>query len=113
MARLFADENFSFPIVEALRNLGHDVLTVNQIGKADQGWADQEVLLFCVAQKRILLTKNRRHFYKLHLNFRSYPGIVACTEDADFAGSAIRIDQALSGSDLTGQFLRIYCLPRK
>jgi hypothetical protein len=111
MARLFADENFSFPIVEALRTLGHDVLTVNQIGKANQRWADQEVLLFCVAQQRILLTKNRRHFYKLHLNFRGHPGIIACTEDPDFAGSAKRIHQALSGSDVTGQFLRIYCPP--
>ena len=30
MARLYADENFPFPAVEALRRLGHDVLTMTK-----------------------------------------------------------------------------------
>jgi len=28
MARLYADENFPLPVVEELRQLGHDVLTM-------------------------------------------------------------------------------------
>ena len=34
MARLYADENFSQPAVERLRELGHDVLTVQSAGES-------------------------------------------------------------------------------
>ena len=34
MARLFADENFPLPAVEALRRLGYNVLTIHEAGKA-------------------------------------------------------------------------------
>ena len=37
MARLFADENFPNPTVEGLRQLGHDVLTVAEMGLAGLG----------------------------------------------------------------------------
>lgn len=30
MARLYANENFPLPVVEALRRLGHDVLTIQE-----------------------------------------------------------------------------------
>jgi len=33
MARLYADENFPLPVVEALRLRGHDVLTAFEAGK--------------------------------------------------------------------------------
>jgi hypothetical protein len=36
MALFYADENFPLPVVEALRRLGHDVLTVEEDGKAHQ-----------------------------------------------------------------------------
>ena len=36
MARFFADEQFPLPVVELLRNLGHDVLTVQEAGNANQ-----------------------------------------------------------------------------
>jgi len=32
MARLYANENFPLPVVEALRRLGHDVLTIQHKG---------------------------------------------------------------------------------
>jgi uncharacterized protein DUF5615 len=34
MARLYADENFPLPVVEELRRLGHDVLTIYETGQA-------------------------------------------------------------------------------
>jgi hypothetical protein len=34
MVRFYADEQFPFPVVEHLRNFGHDVLTVQEAGKA-------------------------------------------------------------------------------
>ena len=109
MARLFADEDFSFPIVERLRLLGHDVITVRDIGKANQRWPDDEVFFFAVAQRRTILSKNRRHFFELHQQFSAHHGIVACTEDPDFDGATRRIHEAVSASgSLAGQFIRIY-----
>jgi Domain of unknown function (DUF5615) len=37
MARLYADEDFPLPVVEELRRLGHDVRTVQEAGRANQG----------------------------------------------------------------------------
>ncbi|XGW00464.1 MAG: DUF5615 family PIN-like protein [Leptolyngbya sp. BL-A-14] len=50
MARLYADEQFPLPVVEALRSFGHDVLTVQESGNA--GFADPQVLAFAISQKR-------------------------------------------------------------
>jgi hypothetical protein len=34
MAKLYSNENFPLPVVEELRQLGHDVLTIQETGKA-------------------------------------------------------------------------------
>jgi len=36
VARFYADENFPLPVVEALHELGHDILTVLEAGQAEQ-----------------------------------------------------------------------------
>ena len=64
MARLYADEQFPRPVVEYLRRLGHDVLTVQAAGIS--GKPDLEVLSFAIADQRAVLTQNRRDFVKLH-----------------------------------------------
>ena len=46
MARLYANENFPLPVVEALRQRGHDVLTIQETGGAGQAMADEAVLAF-------------------------------------------------------------------
>ncbi len=35
MAQFYADEQFPFPVLELLRALGHDVLTVQEAENAD------------------------------------------------------------------------------
>jgi len=42
VARLYANENFPLPAVEQLRRLGHNVLTVQETGKAEQSLSDEE-----------------------------------------------------------------------
>ena len=42
MSRLLADENFPLPVVEELRRLRHDVLTVQEAGRGNQQFPDQE-----------------------------------------------------------------------
>ncbi|PAW77793.1 MAG: hypothetical protein B9S33_20035 [Pedosphaera sp. Tous-C6FEB] len=109
MARLFADENFPQPVVAALRSLGHDVLTVAEIGRANQGWPDDEVLAYAADHRRVLLTVNRLHFRRLHVLRPAHAGIVACTEDVDFDGLARRVHAALAAApSASGQFIRIY-----
>lgn len=62
MAQIYANENFPLPVVEELRRLGHDIVTTYESGRAGIAVPDEAVLAFSVAEKRILLTINRKHF---------------------------------------------------
>jgi len=108
MALLYADENFSYPVVEELRRLGHDVLTAHEAGQANQGIIDADVLVFATGRGRAVLTFNRRHFIRLHRQGQPHPGIVICTRDDNIAALAVRIDQAIARRpSLDDQLLRI------
>ena len=108
MAQLFADEDFPFPVVAELRRLGHDVLTVRDVGLANLKTPDEDVLAFAISQGRAVLTRNRRHFGRLHALVRPHAGIVVCTQDLDFIGQASRIHVLLSSSGtLVHQLLRV------
>lgn len=56
MARLYANENFPLAVVESLRLLGHDVLTVREAGTDNQRISDEAVLAFATAQQRAAVT---------------------------------------------------------
>ncbi len=108
MARLYADEDFPFPVVEGLRQLGRDVLTTLEAGRANQGIADADQLAYATSIGRATLTRNRRHFIPLHRGNPRHTGIISVTDDPDFAGQATRIDSALAGrSTLAGQHVRV------
>ncbi len=108
MARLYSDEDFSYPVVEELRRLGHDVLTAQEAGQANLSVTDSAVRAFAISRVRAVLTFNRRHFINLHRRVPSHRGILVCTRDDDVAGLARRIDQAILGCQtLDGQLLRI------
>jgi hypothetical protein len=76
LARFYANENFPLPVVERLRDLGHDVLTVLEAGSAGQSIPDEEVLALAVGEQRCVLTFNRRHFIRLHRGNPTHAGIV-------------------------------------
>jgi hypothetical protein len=108
MGRLYANENFPLPVVEELRRLGHDVLTSQEAGNAGQRVPDVEVLEFAIAQACAVLTLNRRHFVRLHLERQDHHGIIACTYDANFAALASRVHSALTATaDLRGHLVRV------
>lgn len=108
MARFYANENFPLPVVVVPRQLGHDVLTSQEAGNAGQRIPDQEVLHFAVLNQRTVLTFNRRHFIKLHLQSAVHFGIIACTYDPDFTALARRIDVAVAAAGkLAGVLLRV------
>jgi len=107
--RLYADENFPLPVVEELRRLGHDVLTMYEDGKANQSVPDDEVLTLATEGRRALLTTNRRHFIRLHRRVAEHGGIIVCTFDPDFTGQAQRVSEAIeNASSLAGQLFRVY-----
>jgi hypothetical protein len=109
VARLYADENFPFPVVEKLRQLGHDVLTLQEAGYGDQAISDKIVLEQAFLKRRALLTINRKHFIALHKSSLQHAGILVCSFDPQFCEQADRIHQALEeyGDDLYGQLFRI------
>lgn len=95
MARLYANENFPLPVVEELRRLGHDVLTIQEMDKAKQSISDERVLAFASEQNRVLLTLNRKHFIRLHNVQPGHAGIIVCSFDLDFVSQAQRIHKAI------------------
>lgn len=108
MASLYANENFPLPAVEALRLLGHDVVTTSERGQAGLAIPDDHVLAFATTERRILLTINRKHFIRLHRNTPSHAGIIVCTFDLDYAGLAQRIHNALTEHpSMDGQLVRV------
>ncbi|QDV39667.1 DUF5615 family PIN-like protein [Tautonia plasticadhaerens] len=108
MARLYADENFPRPVVEALRGLGHDVLTALEAGQAGQRIADDAVLAYAHSLARAVLTHNRKHFRGLHASGQEHSGIVICTEDRDFGMLAVRVAAALAeAGDPSGRLIRV------
>ena len=48
MADLYADENFHYDVVQALRLLGHNVLTAQEAGQAYQRIPDPAVLAYAI-----------------------------------------------------------------
>lgn len=108
MADCYANENFPLPVVEALRELGHNLLTTYESGKAGQAVSDEDVLAFATGVSRIVLTLNRRHFIRLHQVIPSHSGIIVCTYDPDFGALAGRIHAELEAYlDWTGRLVRI------
>src|SRR5262245_26220342 len=96
MAQLYANENFPLPVVEELRRLGHDVLTTYESGRAGTAIPDDEVLAYSVAEARILLTINRKHFIRLHRQKPDHTGIIVCTFGVDFVALGQRIHEAVT-----------------
>ena len=108
MVRCYANANFPLAVVERLRKLGHDVLTVREAGHDNQQISDEGVLLFAVSEQRAVITINRRDFVRLHHTQPQHCGIIVCTEDTDSEGQASRIDAAMrAAGDMSGRLIRI------
>jgi predicted nuclease of predicted toxin-antitoxin system len=94
MANLYADEQFPLPVVILLRDLNHNILTVQEAGNA--GLSDPEVLEFAINNERAIITQNRRDFIKLHSQNPNHAGIIVCTNDRNIERLANRINQAIA-----------------
>jgi tetraacyldisaccharide-1-P 4'-kinase len=108
MAHLYSNENFPFPTVQALRRLGHDVLTIQETGRDNQEFSDEEVVAFATLHERAVLTINRKDFIRLHRQVSNHQGIIVCTLDPNFERQAQRIHAAIElQSSLEGLLLKV------
>ena len=48
-SKIYSNDNFDLRVVAILRNLGHDVLTTRDTGKANLRIPDDQVLEFAIA----------------------------------------------------------------
>ena len=79
-----------------LSELGHDVLTVQSAGQANQKIPDDRVLAYATRRSRSVLTVNRSDFIKLHKQNANHAGIIVCTEDMNRTALSSRIHAAIS-----------------
>lgn len=108
MAAFYADENFPLPAVEALRRLGHDVLTALEAGHANQRLSDEAILDAAGREGRAVVTINRWDFVELHSRFPRHGGIVVCSQDPDVERQAAAIDAAVrKAGPLGGLLIRV------
>ena len=106
---LYADENFPLRVIEELRQLGFDVLTVFEDGRANHSISDQLILARATELGRAILTLKRLDFKRLHFQLPEHAGIVICTEDPDRIGQAQRIAKAITeAGDLRTKLIRVY-----
>jgi predicted nuclease of predicted toxin-antitoxin system len=106
--RLYADEQYPYPVVKYLRELGYDVLTVQEAGKANQRIPDDEVLAFATEDNRAVITQNRRDFIQLHRLQINHAGIIVCSDDRNWDALALRIHVAvIEEASLQGKLIRI------
>ena len=108
MASFYTNENFPIKVAQYLREMGHDVLTSHEAGKANQRIPDDEVLAFAAETGRILLTLNRRDFIELHNKLNQHAGIIVCTQNPDLLQQAEQIHKAVAESgNMKGVLIRI------
>lgn len=108
MARLYADEQYPYPVVELLRGMGHDILTVQEAGQANQRIPDSEVLAFASGEGRAVITQNRKDFIQLHRIQPDHGGIIVCTSDRNWVALGERIHAAILAEEpLQGKLIRI------
>lgn len=78
--RLLLDAHFDPTVAQVLREQGHDVILVLELGADLYQAADAELLTFASAQQRAVVTRNIRDFVLLHAIWagqeRTHAGIV-------------------------------------
>ena len=108
MALFYTNENFPIKVATYLREMGHDVLTSQEAGNANQRIPDVEVLEFAAKSGRILFTINRRDFIEIHEKSSDHAGIIVCTQNTDLREQTEQIDKAVQEAvEMAGKLIRV------
>ncbi len=98
---LYIDENIPQRTARALRELGYDVLTLQENGKAGKRYPDESVLRDATSLGRVVVTHDRKDF--------RHRGVVLCTQDRDPMRLATNIHAALSNkATMDGEVVNVY-----
>jgi predicted nuclease of predicted toxin-antitoxin system len=68
-----ADESCARPVIQALREAGHDVVAVAEIAR---GATDDQVLELALKEKRVLITEDRDFGELVYARGRSSSGVI-------------------------------------
>jgi len=68
-----ADESCAGPVVQALREAGHDVIAITEVAK---GATDDEVLELALEKNRVLITEDRDFGELVYARGRSSAGVI-------------------------------------
>ena len=85
---LIDEDSLAKPLVKILRKVGHDVVTVNEVGLTGQ--SDCIVLNYAKEKGRVILTHNCRDFDFLHQENPIHCGILAIYKNADYSKNMTR-----------------------
>ena len=108
MARLYMDEQFPKIVSQLLREMGHDVLTVQEAGNGNLGIPDEDVLAFAIDENRAVVTINRDDFIRLHRADSQHCGVIVCTNDPDRLRMASRLNESIVTQEfLQGNLIRV------
>lgn len=89
MAAIYSNEKFPLPVVQGLRELGHDVLAIAKTGQSGYAVPDAEVLAYASGLNRAVVTLNRKDFIRLSIASSYHAGIMLCTFDRNFPAKAL------------------------
>lgn len=102
------DEQFPKVVSQLLREMGHDVLTVQEAGKDNLGIPDEDVLTFAIDDNRAVVTLNRDEFVRLHRTNSQHCGVIVCTNDSDRPRMANRLHESIvTQESLQGSLIRV------
>lgn len=112
LALLIDEDTLAKVLVKMLKESGHDVLTVNEVGLS--GEPDSVVLDYARKNRRIVVTRNCQDFEDLHLENSAHSGIFAIYENKDYSKDISRqeIVKAIANLEaasipLTNQFISL------
>lgn len=94
MIKLYTDEDFNNLAVKVLKEMGYDIKTSQEEGKARQWLDDETQLAYAISQGRAILTHNHKDFQKLHKE-NQHSGIISCTHNNNYKQLAQRIDEQI------------------
>jgi len=101
--RLLCDENIKASVTDLLGQEGHDVVRVQDV---ELGIGDDEVIEFCRAERRVLLTNDDDFF-----DFDSHPGILFLTHQTtparDVVNAIRHVERQLSAAELADVVLHV------
>jgi hypothetical protein len=102
--RIYADEDIDARVVGALRKRGFDIVTASEAGLL--GRSDDEHMGYAAASGRVVLTCNRRHFRRLHVQLRRagqlHPGVALLPKSPSVERMVVRASMLLDWLAMSG-----------